>query len=158
LSEQTGLWECVVVLEGIEGRWVRGVLVHGDHVRERRMARVQRLPEKLFGGVGITGGAQHEVQRGTRRVDGPVEVVPLLVNLDVRLIDAVRIVGAFQLRSTPFIEFGGIALDPAKYGGMIDGDASFAQELFDITITQSIPEVPADRAEDDVSLKVALLE
>ena len=51
-----------------------------------------------------------------------------------------------------------VALDPAKYGRMIDGDASLPQELFDIAIPQSIPEVPADRAEADVSLKVAPLE
>jgi hypothetical protein len=56
-SEPTGLWEGVVVLEGLEGQWVCGVLVDGDHAREHRMARVQHLPEKLFGGVGITSGA-----------------------------------------------------------------------------------------------------
>jgi hypothetical protein len=37
LSEPTGLWECALLLEGVEGRWVRGVLVHGDHTGCERM-------------------------------------------------------------------------------------------------------------------------
>jgi hypothetical protein len=89
LSEPTGFRKCTVVLESVEGQWARRVLVDGDDARERRRARVQHLPEKLFGGVGITGGTSHDVQRGPRRVDGPVKVVPLLLDLDVRLIDAV---------------------------------------------------------------------
>jgi hypothetical protein len=61
LSELAALWECAVVLEGVEGQWVCGVLVDGNHVWEGRMARAQYLPETLFGGIGITGGTQHEV-------------------------------------------------------------------------------------------------
>jgi hypothetical protein len=45
LPEQTGLWEGAVALEGIEDRRIRRILVHGDHVRERRMTRVQPPPE-----------------------------------------------------------------------------------------------------------------
>jgi hypothetical protein len=45
LPQQIGLWEGAVALEGIEGRRIRRILVHGDHVRERRMTRVQHLPE-----------------------------------------------------------------------------------------------------------------
>jgi hypothetical protein len=93
LPKKIGFWKCAVALEGIEGMRIRCVLVHGDHARKRCMARVQHLPEKLFGCVCVTGGAQHEVQRGTRRVDGPVKVVPFLFDLDVRFIHAVRIVG-----------------------------------------------------------------
>ena len=57
LSELTAFWKCAVVLEDGEGQWVRGVLVHGDHARERRVTGVQHLPEKPFGGVCVTGGA-----------------------------------------------------------------------------------------------------
>jgi hypothetical protein len=88
-SAPTGLWKGVIVLESFEGRWVGGVLVHSDHAWKHRMARGPHLPEKLFGGGGITGDTSHEVQRGPRRVDGPVEVVPLLRDRDVGLSDAV---------------------------------------------------------------------
>jgi hypothetical protein len=61
LSELAGLWEYALVLEGVEGQWVCGVLVDGNHVWEGRMAHGLHLPETLFGGIGITGGVQHEV-------------------------------------------------------------------------------------------------
>jgi hypothetical protein len=53
------------------------------------MGGLEYLVEKAFSCVGIAAGAQHEGHRGSRRLDGPVEVVPLLFNLDVGFIDAV---------------------------------------------------------------------
>jgi hypothetical protein len=158
LSEPTGLWEGVIMLEGLEGRWVGGVLVHSDRAWKRRMTGAQHLPEESFGGAGVTGGAQHEVQRGPRRVDGPVERMPLLLDLDVRFIHAVRIVGRSQRGPAAFLQFRGIALHPAKHGRMIDGDASFTQEFFDITVAEGIAEVPPHRAKDDLSFKVTPFE
>jgi hypothetical protein len=61
LSELTDLWKYSVVLKDVEGRWVGGMLVHGDDAGKRRVACVQYLPEKLFRSVSITAGAQHEV-------------------------------------------------------------------------------------------------
>jgi hypothetical protein len=61
LFEPAAPRECAVVLEGIEGQWIFGVLADGNHVQEGRMARSQHLSETLFGGIGITGGTQHEV-------------------------------------------------------------------------------------------------
>jgi hypothetical protein len=40
------------------------------------MGGLEHLAEEAFSCIGITGGAQHEVQCGTRRVDGPVEELP----------------------------------------------------------------------------------
>jgi hypothetical protein len=74
-SEKAGLRESSVVLEGVESQWVRGVLVDGDHTRCERMWGLEHLTEEALSRVGITRGAQHEVQRGSGRVDGPVEVV-----------------------------------------------------------------------------------
>ena len=39
LPQRTAVWEGAFPLEGLEGRWVGGVLVLRDHARERRMAR-----------------------------------------------------------------------------------------------------------------------
>jgi hypothetical protein len=55
------------------------------------MARTQHLPEKLFGGIGITGGAQHEVQHGAYGVNRPLEITAMLVDPDVRLVHTIRI-------------------------------------------------------------------
>jgi hypothetical protein len=38
---------------------------------------------------------------------------------------------------------------------MIDGDAAFPQERFDIAITQGIPEIPPDRAQEDPGREMA---
>jgi len=57
------------------------------------MGGLEHLAEEALRRIGITGGAQHEIQRRPHRVDSPVEIVPVLVDLDVGLIHAVRIVG-----------------------------------------------------------------
>jgi hypothetical protein len=49
-------------------------------------------------------------------------------------------------------------LDPRKDRGVIDRNAAFMHQFFDVPIAQGIAEIPADGAEDDFSLKVALLE
>jgi hypothetical protein len=49
---------------------------------------VEHLTEEALSRVGITRGAQHEVQRRITRVDCPIEVAPLLLDLDVRFLDA----------------------------------------------------------------------
>jgi hypothetical protein len=85
-------------------------------------------------------------------------IIPLLLDLDVRFIHAIRIVGCTQRGPTAFIQFRGVALHPAKHGRMIDGDASFAQELFDITVAEGIAEVPPHRAQDDLGFKVTPFE
>ena len=46
----------------------------------------------------------------------------------------------------------------SKYGRMIDGDASFPHELFDIAIAQGVAQIPPHGTEDDVGLKVAPFE
>jgi hypothetical protein len=56
LPQQTGFWAGAVALEGIKGRRIRRILIHGAHAWQRRMTCIQHLPEKLFGGIGVTGG------------------------------------------------------------------------------------------------------
>jgi hypothetical protein len=84
--------------------------------------------------------------------------VPLLLNLDVRLINATGIVGAVQVRPIPLIQLWRIALYPAKDGRMIDKDASFPQQFFHITIAQGIPQISPHRAEDEGGFIVAPFE
>jgi len=82
-------------------------------------------------------------------------VMPRLLDLDVGLIDTVGIMGAFQVRSTPLVEFRGVALNPAKRGCIIDSQAAFSQEFFDIAIAQGISKVPPDRPQDDLGGEIA---
>jgi hypothetical protein len=66
------------VLEGLESQRVGGVLIDGDHPWCARMGGLEHPAEEALSCTGITRGAQHEVQRRTIRVEGPVEIVSLL--------------------------------------------------------------------------------
>jgi hypothetical protein len=122
------------------------------------MVRGKDLAEKAFCCLRITRGAEHEIQCGAGRVECPVEVVLLLFKLDIHLINTVRIIGRFPIRSTAFIQLGGIGLNPAKDGGMIDGYPAFLHEFFHIPITSRVAQIPADRAEDHLGREMALFE
>ena len=139
LSALTGLWQGAVVLEGLKGPGVRGVLVDRDDPRGTRMGGPEHLAEEALSRIGIARGAQHAVQCGSRGVDGTVEVVPRLLDLDRGFIHAGGVVRHFQPRSTAVIQLRCLALDPAKHGGMIDKDAAFPPQFFPITIAQGIP-------------------
>jgi hypothetical protein len=84
-----------------------------------------------------------------------IEVAPLLFNSDIGLINTVRIIGDAQVWSTPLVELRRIALGPALYGRMSDGDSALPREFFDITIAQGGPQLPPYRTEDDVDFKEA---
>jgi hypothetical protein len=148
LPEQTPFWEGAVQLEGLECRWVRRVLVHGDHP----------WGEGMLSRIRIARGTQHEIQRGARGIDGAVEVVPLLLDFDVGFIHAIGIVRDFELRPTPLVQLWRVALDPAKHRGVVDLHTPFLQELFHIAIAQRVAQVPAHGSEDDVGFKVAPFE
>jgi hypothetical protein len=49
-SERTAFQQRAVVFAGIERQGVRGVLVHGDDARKRRVARIQSLPKHCSAG------------------------------------------------------------------------------------------------------------
>jgi hypothetical protein len=48
----------------------------------------ESLAEQAFGRGGIGQRRQQEVDRGTRGIDGPIEVTPTALNSDICLIDS----------------------------------------------------------------------
>jgi hypothetical protein len=158
LPEQTRLGEGAVLLEGLECRWVRRVLVHGDHPGSERMGGLEHLAKKALSRLRIARGTQHEIQRGTCGINGAVEVVPVLFDLDVGFIHAIGIVRDFELRPTPLVQLRRIALDPAKHRGVVDPHAAFPHELFHVAVAQGLAQIPPHGTEDDVSFKVAPFE
>src|SRR5262249_2192242 len=95
---------------------------------------------------GITSIAQHKVLRRTGRIDGPVEVVPQLLDVDVGSSYSAGIIGDFELLPTPLVQLCRIALDPVTHGGVVDLQTPFLQEFFHIAIARRIMQVPADTA------------
>src|SRR5882724_1463221 len=88
LPEYTGLGEYPLLLKSLKGGWL-SVLVYSDQTGCERMWGLQHLTEEALSRIRIACGTQHEVQRGTRGIEGAVEVIPALFDLDVGLIHVV---------------------------------------------------------------------
>jgi hypothetical protein len=118
----------------------------------------ESLPEEAFGGCGITPGTEQKVDSLTRGIDGSIEIIPLLFDLDVCLIDAIGVVRLGEMRTTPLVEIRRVALHPAKHRRMIDGDPTLLHQFFDITVAQGITEIPPHPADADLTRKVTPFE
>jgi hypothetical protein len=88
-------------------------------------------------------------------INSPVEIIPLLLDLDVGLIDPVRIVSGCEIWPAAFIKLRCVALDPAEHRRMIDVEAALQQEFFYVTVAQGIPEIPSHPTYNDLRSKVA---
>jgi hypothetical protein len=122
------------------------------------MFRPERLPEEARSGVSITLCTQQKVDGLARGIDGPVEIIPPLLNLDICLINAIRVIGLREMEATTLVEFGSITLDLPQDGGVIDSAPTFPQQFFDIMVAQGIAEIPPDPADDDLTSKVTPFE
>jgi hypothetical protein len=120
LPQSRGLGERAFLVEGLECWGIRGVLVDRDDAGYYAVGSPQGFAEKLLSGLCIAGGTQHEVNRRTRRIDGAIKVVPVLFDLDIGFIHAVRIIGPFQPWPAAFVQLGSIPLDPSEDGGMVN--------------------------------------
>ena len=60
--------------------------------------------------------------------------------------------------ATPLVELGSLALAPPKYGGVVDGDTSFPQQCFDITLTQGLAQIPPYATHEDLTRTVTSCE
>jgi hypothetical protein len=113
------------------------------------------LRKKRSAASALRVGLSMIVQRGTRRIDSALEVMPRLVDLDVRLIHAGRIVGRTPRRSTAFVQLWRIALDPSEYRGVVDPPTAFPQKRFHVAVAQRVAQIPPHGAEDGVGVKMA---
>jgi len=50
----------------------------------------QSLAKQPFGGIGISEGRQQEIDRGARRIDGPIQITPAAFDLKLGLIHTPR--------------------------------------------------------------------
>ena len=81
--QHTGHREHARLLQSLERGGIRGMLVHGDDTGGERLGSLKHLAEEALRRVGIARGAQHAVQRRSCGIDGAVEVVPVLLDLDI---------------------------------------------------------------------------
>ena len=134
LPEGTGWRERSLLLEGLERGGICRVFTHRDDTRRDCMARPKGLAKKLLCSLGVPRCTQHEVNRIALGIDRTVQVISLLLDLNVCLIDTVRVVRRVQPRPASFLQFGRIALDPTKDRRVIDGHTAVMHLFFDIAI------------------------
>jgi hypothetical protein len=103
LPEPTAFRELPRLLESFECWGICCVVLHGDDPWGRRMLCPPCLPEEPLSGLGISRRTQHEVKGMARGIDGPIEVVPRLLDLDVCLIDPVRVIRGLQMWAAAFV-------------------------------------------------------
>ena len=119
------------------------MLVHVDNAWRLVRRVFQHPPEEAFGGPGISFGAQHEVNRLAGRIDGSVEIVPAIFDLDVGLVDAVRIDRRSQMRPISLLQLRCVTLDSSIDRRVIDAETPLLHHLFQIPIAERIAQIPA---------------
>jgi hypothetical protein len=119
---------------------------------------LQHLAEEAFGCPRVSFCAEHEVNRLAGGIDGAVEVIPLPFDFDVGLIDAVGVIGRSEVRAASFLQFRRIRLYPAVDRRVIDLQAALIHHFFEISIAQTVTQIPADAEENDLGLVVSPLE
>ncbi len=75
----------------LDGFGVGGVLVDGDHTRNRGVRSRERLVEKAFGRLGIPGGTEPELEGVPMRIQRPIHIHPLLFDFAGGLLDPPRV-------------------------------------------------------------------
>ena len=83
-------------------------------------------------------------------VDGPEQVAPRPSDLQVGLIDMPAIPNDVLSSPSGLRELRREPLDPPVDAHVIDLDAAFRQELLDVSVGKTEPQVPADRQGDDL--------
>jgi len=109
----------------------------------------QSLAKQPFGGIGISEGRQQEIDRGARRIDGPIQITPAAFDLKVGLIHTPRFVGGLEMPPHPLFQFRAIALHPTPHRRVIGFQAALLQEHFDIAQRQRVSKVPTNGTKNE---------
>jgi hypothetical protein len=88
-------------------------------------------------------GAEQEVDGVAVFVDGPVEIFPLALDADVRLVHSPALSNWPLAMAKRFLQYRQKFERPAMDGRMIDRSPTFGHHFFKITQTQRIRDVPA---------------
>lgn len=93
------------------------------------MRRGKRFREETFGRLSISGRTEQKFQGISLGIHSTIEVHPHLFHFDVRLIDAPRVVGHFEMGSAAPLQFGCVALYSTVDRGVIDMQSPLEHHL-----------------------------
>ena len=142
----------VFVIILFESRLVSSTSVDGDLLRNSIV--VDCFNQESFGGQFVSVLDQQEVNGFAFFVNGSIQIAPYSFELDVGLIHSPA--GAKSFLPFPQLNFQErrIFADPSWNCCVIDLNYSFLHELFDVTIAQTVPQIPENSLKDDALRKM----
>ncbi len=108
----------------------------------------QRVGEELVSGSDVASFRDIYVDDLAMLVHGAVHVAPDTIDLDVGLVHEPSVTHGVATGFCRVNERWGEALYPPINGDVIDFDASFGEEFFDVSAGQAVAEVPAHGQQD----------
>ncbi len=122
LSELTAFGNLSSRFEFVECFGVGSIFIYVDDPWCAARRGREGFEEKMLGCLSISRRAQPKIERLSIRIDGPIEVDPLFFDCDGGFIDTPRVIGDFEMRSTTFLDFWSVLLNPAINRGGGDED------------------------------------
>src|SRR3954453_6319475 len=104
--------------------------------------------EEALGCLLVPLGSEPEVDRLTGAVDRSVQVAPLPVDPDVRLINVPRPAAGAQMTAHPLLQLRGEALNPAVHGRVIHRDAPVGEHGLEVAVADRQLQIPAHGPQD----------
>src|SRR5215472_224281 len=114
----------------------------------------QGFLEELLGSSRVSLLGKPEVDRSTGGIDSTIQVPPDPALANVRFVDPPGAVGRFQFPPASLVHLGCVALHPTPYGRVISPETSFDEQFLDVPIGKREPQIPTDRANDELRLEV----
>jgi hypothetical protein len=114
--------------------------------------RSQDFAEELLGSRGIPLLREIEVECGATRVQPSVQIDPVPGDANLGFINSPGGARPFQLPPHPPVEFGSVALHPARNRRVIDAQTAFRHQFLQISIAKREAQIPADAEDDDLFL------
>src|SRR5262245_20173994 len=122
------------------------------------LRKLEHFAEESFGGPRVSFCAEHKVNRLACGINRAVEVIPFPSDFDVGLINAVGVVRRSQVRTNSFLQLRSISLNPPVNRRVIEQEPALPNHFFDVTIAESITQIPAYAEKDDFALVVTPFE
>ena len=98
--------------------------------------------------MGIAAWRDENVDHLAMLIDRAVQVGPAAGDLHIGLIDEPAIASGMPCRASCVDELRGEGLHPAVDRDVVDSNAAFGQQLFDIAVGQAVAQLPPHRDRD----------
>ena len=120
----------------------------GDDLNRRDLGRADGPLEEAAGSPPVTLDGEEDIDDLAELVDGAVDIAPPASDLHIRLIHLPAVPDGVPAGPGGLGEQRREPLHPAVDGDVVDFDAAFGEQFFDVAEGQAETQVPADRQHD----------